>query len=149
MGHPKVCTLRFRNFRHSRPPSPFHNAQICSYPTTPPPPPPPLVQTQTYGYFCQIRYDRDIFGELISIKKPQPLQNKDTTVQSCRKMSNQNTKKSPVDWSCTFQLYGGGIGMDHFGCLNNSLLLYFYFIIDLQKKLWRTYACSWTSILPP
>ena len=37
----------------------------------------------------------DIFCELLSIKKPQTtLQNKETTVQSKRKMSIQNTKKS-------------------------------------------------------
>ena len=37
----------------------------------------------------------DIFCELLSIKEPQTtLQNKETTVQSYRKMSIQNTKKS-------------------------------------------------------
>ena len=37
-----------------------------------------------------------MFCELISIKEPQTtLQNKETSAQSYRKMSNQNTKKSP------------------------------------------------------
>ena len=37
----------------------------------------------------------DIFCELLSIKEPQTtLQNKENTVQSYRKMSIQNTKKS-------------------------------------------------------
>ena len=38
----------------------------------------------------------DIFRELLSIKETQTtLQNKETTVQSYRKISNQNAKKSP------------------------------------------------------
>ena len=37
----------------------------------------------------------DIFSELLSIKEPQRmLQNKEIALQSYRKMSNQNTKKS-------------------------------------------------------
>ena len=37
----------------------------------------------------------DTFRELLLIKQKQTLQNKETTVQSYRKMSNQNTKKCP------------------------------------------------------
>ena len=38
----------------------------------------------------------DIFCELLSVKEPQTtLQNKETTVPCYRKMSDQNTKKSP------------------------------------------------------
>ena len=78
----------------------------------------------------------DTFCELLSIKEPRvTLQNKEATVQSYRKMSKQNTKKSPelegVYFNCT-----GEIGMDNFGCLNSSLsLFYFYFVTSLQKKI--------------
>ena len=45
----------------------------------------------------------DIFCELLSIKEPQTiLQNKETTVQSYRKMSNQNNQKEPWDQVCAF-----------------------------------------------
>ena len=40
-------------------------------------------------------YMTDIFCELLSTKEPQPtLQNKEPTVESYRKMLNQNSKKS-------------------------------------------------------
>ena len=65
-----------------------------------------------------------MFCELLSIKEPHiTLQNKETTVQSYQKMSNQNTKKSPgiefVLFKCTRE-----IGIDKFGYLNSAL----YFI---------------------
>ena len=69
----------------------------------------------------------DIFCELLSIKEPQAtLQNKETTVQSYRKMANQNTKKSP---GIEFVLFNcmGERGMDNFGYLNS--LLYFISIL--------------------
>ena len=41
------------------------------------------------------------------------------------------------------------MGMDNFGHLNSSLsLFYFFFVTNLQNKLWRTYAYSWTSPHP-
>ena len=49
------------------------------------------------------------------MKEPQTLQNKETTVQNYRKMSNQNIAL----FNCT-----GEMGMNNFGYLNSS----FYFI---------------------
>ena len=65
-----------------------------------------------------------MFCELLSIKEPQTtLQNKGTTMQSYRKMSIQNTKKS--------------LGI---------LLVLFY--ETAKEKLWRTYAYSRNSPSP-
>ena len=79
--------------------------------------------------------DWDIFCELLSIKEPQTnLQNKETTVQSYRKTSNQNTKKSP---GIEFALFNcaGKMRKDNFGYLNSSLFLfYFYFVTNLRIK---------------
>ena len=66
----------------------------------------------------------DIFRELLSIKEPQTtLQNKETTVQSYRKMLIQKNKKSLgiklKVFNCT-----GEMGMDNFVCLNSSLALF-------------------------
>ena len=88
-----------------------------------------------YGHICfkitpplPQRYsplpNRDIFCELLSIKELlTTLQNKETTLQSYRKMSNQSTSKRPgiefTLFNCTEE-----IGMDNFGYLNSS----FYFI---------------------
>ena len=106
----------------------------------------------------------DIICELLSIKEPQTtLQSKETILQSYRKMSNQNTKKSPgikvALFNCT-----EGMGLDNFGCLNNSLsLFYCYFVSNLPKKNYGVrrltaeppsppntsqYAFSWTTPLP-
>ena len=75
----------------------------------------------------------DIFCELLSIKEPQTmLQIREITVQSYRKMSKPNTKKSLVG-RCAREMW-----MENFGYLNRSL-----------KILWRTYTYSWTSPLPP
>ena len=66
----------------------------------------------------------NIFCELLSIKEPQTtLQNKETTVQSYRKMLIQKNKKSLgiklKVFNCT-----GEMGMDNFVCLNSSLALF-------------------------
>ena len=67
------------------------------------------------------------------------LQNKETTVQSSRKMSNQNTKKSPGIKVALFN-GTGDIGMNIFGCLNRSLsLFYFCFLTNLRKKNFMAY----------
>ena len=67
--------------------------------------------------------DTDIFCEFLSIKEPQTLQNKETTVQSYQKMSNQNTNKS---LGIKFALFNcvEKMGMDDYGCLNSSPSLY-------------------------
>ena len=78
--------------------------------------------------------DRDIFFELMSIKKLQStLQNKETTLQSYGKIPNQNTKKSPgIDcalFNCARKKN------DNFSCLNCSCSsFYFYFGTNLWKK---------------
>ena len=68
----------------------------------------------------------DIFCEILSIKEPQTLQNKETTVQSYQKISNQNTKKSPgiefALFNCTREM-----GMDYFG--NQTRPLSFIYIL--------------------
>ena len=77
-------------------------------------------------------------------QKPQTtLQNKESTVQNYRKMSNQNSKKSPgIDCA----LFNCAEKNDNFGCLNSSLsLFYFYFVTNLRKKIWRTCSYSWSS----
>ena len=82
------------------------------------------------------RIDRVIFCELLSIKEPQiKLQNKETAAKSYRKMLNQSTKRSSgIEvriFNCT-----GDMGMRNFGYLDGSnILIYFYFITTLQKKL--------------
>ena len=69
------------------------------------------------------------------------LQNKETTAQNYRKISNESSKKSH---GIEFALFSGTgvIGMDNFGYLNNTL----YFISILWRSceilLWRTYAFS-------
>ena len=74
--------------------------------------------------------------ELLSIVEAQTaLQNKETTVQSYWKISNQNTKKSR---GIAFALFNstGEIGMNNFGYLNSSLSLFdFYFVMNLRKKI--------------
>ena len=55
------------------------------------------------------------------MKEPKTtVQNKETTAQSYRKMSNQNTKKSPEIDFALFN-YTVEMGMDNFGYLNSSL----------------------------
>ena len=75
----------------------------------------------------------DIFCELLLIKEPQTtFGNKETTVQSYRKMSNQNTKNISGIKLALFNSTGEK-GMDNFGYLNSSLsLFYFYFVTNLQ-----------------
>ena len=72
-----------------------------------------------------------IFCELLSIKKAQTaLQNKETTVQSYWKMSDQNTKKIPGIEVAFFNRTGEI--MDNFDYLNSSQ--YFYFVRNPRKK---------------
>ena len=78
-------------------------------------------------------------------------------------MLNKNTKKSSEIkrelFNCT-----GEMGMDNFGCLNSSFILFcFYFVTNLRKKFMAylrlqlnhrlpytsQYAFSWTTPLPP
>ena len=120
-----------------------------------PPPPPPSRCTRTYAFSLHrmwfVREDvseRDKFCELLSIKEPQTtLQNKETTVQSCRKMLNKNAKKSPeiegAIFKCTREME-----MDNFGHLNSSLYLFcFFFVTNLRKKI-MTYVLLQLN-LPP
>ena len=73
-----------------------------------------------------------IFCELLSIKKAQTaLQNKETTVQSYWKMSDQNTKKIPGIKVAFFNR--AGEIMDNFDYLNSSQ--YFYFVRNPRKKI--------------
>ena len=96
-----------------------------------------------------------------SNKEPQiTSQNKETTIQSFRKMLNQNTKKSAGIEFALFD-YTGEMGMDNFGCLNSSLSLFFFkricgkkFIMYVRLQLnllppsqTSQYAFSWTT--PP
>ena len=77
----------------------------------------------------------DIFWELLSIKEPQTLQNRETTVQSYRKISNHNTTTIPgiefVLFNCT-----GEMGMDDFGYLKSSLyIISIRNATNLRKKI--------------
>ena len=93
----------------------------------------------------------DIFYELLSIREPQTtLKNKDTTAQSYREMLNQNiTEKSPgiefAHFNCTREM-----GIDHFGYLNSSIFLfYFYFVTNLPKKHYGVRTLTTESLTPP
>ena len=149
----KVRMLRFRNFR---PPLPF----TCTYAFSLDPLCPEYERTDI---IFKRRHDRDIFCELLSIKEPETvLQNKETTLQIYRKMSNQNIKRSPrirfALCRCTREM-----GMDNFGYLNSSLYFISVFKGTCKKNLWRTYAYSrtfpsphtsqcafsWTTPFPP
>lgn len=61
------------------------------------------------------------------------LHNKETTVQICQNMLNQNTKKSPGIYFRALFNCTGEMGMDNFGDQNNSL--YFYFVTNMWKKI--------------
>ena len=77
------------------------------------------------------------------------LQNKETTVQSSRKMSDQNTKKSPGIKVALFN-GTGYMGMNIFGCLNRSLsLFYFCFLTNLRKKIFMAYIRLQLNPPPP
>ena len=70
------------------------------------------------------------------------IQNKETTAQSCRKILNKKTKKSPWIEGALFNCTGE-IGMDNFDCMHGSLYFFLFFsVTDLRKKIWRTYAYS-------
>ena len=79
-------TLRFHNFRYHLPNVCGHMFLVYS-----------LLDASTSVPILFFKGDMtDIFRELLSIKETQTtLQNKETTVQSYRKISNQNAKKSP------------------------------------------------------
>ena len=80
-----------------------------------------------------------IFCELLSIKKAQTaLQNKETTVQSYWKMSDQNTKKIPGIKVAFFNR--AGEIMDNFDYLNSSQ--YFYFVRNPRKKNYGSHALT-------
>ena len=80
----KVYMLRFLNFR------PTHSC-TCTYAFSMHLPP---LSTNIQVLFLKEDMT-DKFSELLSIKEPQRmLQNKEITLQSYHKMSNQNTKKS-------------------------------------------------------
>ena len=77
-----------------------------------------------------------------SNKEPQiTFQNKETTIQSFRKMLNQNTKKSA---GIEFALidYMGEMGMDNFGCLNSSLFFFFFSNESAEKNSSCMYGYS-------
>ena len=89
--------------------------------------PSPLIQA--YGEYFFKEDMTDIFCELLPIKETKTtLQKIENTIQSYRKMSKQNTKKSPgiefTFFNCTWKMR-----MDNFGYLNNSL----YFMSILQR----------------
>ena len=110
--------------------------------------------------------DWGIFCELLSIKESQTnLQNKETAVQSYRKTSNQNTKKSPEIESALFNC-AGKMRRDNFGCLNSSLfkILFLFCNKPAKKKFYGVrkltaepppppktsqFAFSWTTLPPP
>ena len=112
----KVRTLRFRNFRPL-------SLCTCIYAF--------ILHPLPFSTSVRILFFKEdkthlshIFCELLSIKEPHvTLQNKETTVQSYQKMSDQNAMKSP---GIEFALFNctGEIGMDNFGYLNSTL----YFI---------------------
>ena len=75
----------------------------------------------------------DIFCELLSIKEPQTaLQNKETTVQSYRKMSIQNTKKSLGIEDVLLTVRGRWEWTILVVWI--AYLLYFCFVRELRKK---------------
>ena len=64
-------------------------------------------------------------------------------------MLNKNTKKSPEIkrelFNCT-----GEMGMDNFGCLNSSLILFcFYFVTNLRKKIYGVLTLTVKPSTPP
>ena len=117
----KVPTLRFNNFR----PQLLHT--VLSYTSL------PLV----LAFFC----------ELPSIKEPQTtLQNKENTVQSYRKCWFKRPRKALGSRLRFLTEWGRWEWILSAVFLS---LLYIYFVTNLwKKKLWRTYACSWTSPYP-
>ena len=114
----KVRTVRFLNFR---PPSPC----TCTY----------TFSLHRMWFVRENVSERDKFCELLSIKEPQTtLQNREATVQSCRKMLNKNAKKSPEIEGAIFERTGE-MEMDNFGHLNSSLYLFCFFLVtNLRKK---------------
>ena len=91
----------------------------------------------------------DIFCELLSIKEPQTtLLNKETTVQSYRKMSIQKHQEEPRHRSCTFNCTGE-MGMDNFGCLNCSFALFLLFNETAKKKTMAYIRLQLKLPIPP
>ena len=108
----------------------------------------PLSPSRSVRILCFKGDMTDIFCELLSVKEPQTtLQNKETTVQSYRKMSIQNTKKSlSIEvvlltvrgrWECTILV----VWIAH--------LLYFYFVTKLRKKTMAYIRLQLKLPLPP
>ena len=89
-----------------------------------------------------------IFRELLLIKESQTtLQNKETTVQSCRKILNENTKKSSGIEGSLFNCTGE-MEMDNFACMNGSLYLFCLFFCNKPAK--KILACVSLHLnLPP
>ena len=61
------------------------------------------------------------------------IQNKETTAQSCRKILNKKTKKSPWIEGALFNCTGE-IGLDNFDCMHGSLFFFFFFCDRPTKK---------------
>ena len=90
----------------------------------------------------------DIFCEFLAIKEPQTtLENKETTVQSYQKMSNQNTKNRPKVEFSLFN-YTGEMGMDNFGWLISSLS-FFLSVTNLRKKNYDVRTLTGEPYPPP
>ena len=105
----------------------------------------PSPQDERTDFIFEVRYDRDILYELLSIKEPErTIQNKETIVQSYWKMSDQNTKKIPGSrlrfltvWErWEWIIFAVWIAHFHYFVLK--------FVMNLQKKLRLTYAYRWT-----
>ena len=91
----------------------------------------------------------DEFFELLSTKEPQEtLQNKETTVQNYRKMSNQYTNESPriefALFNCTREM-----GIGNFGKSEYLNLFYFYFVTSLRRKFMAHVRLQLNFPLPP
>ena len=103
---------------------------------------PPSTSTQIL-FFKEDSADK--FCEFLSIREPQTtLQIKETTVQSHRKMSNQNTKKSPGIEFTLFN-YTGDMEMNNSACLNSSLFL----ILFCNEPAKKYYDARTLTVEPP
>ena len=107
----------------------------------------PLLPVRVYGYYllikmCQIcfvnSYQSNNHRQRYKIKK---------LVQSYQKIQIKTPRRA-FDRVCIFLNYTGEMGMDNFGCLNSSLSLFLFCNKPVKKKLWCTYAHSWTSPSP-
>ena len=99
--------------------------------------PPPCTYTYAFNL-----HPLPLFCELLSIKEPQTtLQNKETTVQSYRRISNQSTSKRPeieialLTVSKKWEWIISAVWIVPF-------ILFLIFDKPAKKTLWRTYAYS-------